>query len=753
MTDYNTKRTATKILTVTNRAGQSEPVDLDRIRKAIAFAVEDCTDADGKPLQGNKLESAFHGVAKDGMKTSDIQRELVDCAKRLFDVQDEPQWLQVAGVLYSVNYVKDVVASRGWGYDRFPYTTLYLEDASHYSDIIRREYTLDEIEEAASWIAPSRDYLFDIAGAELLCKRYLVPDELPQEAFLATALIIAIPSGDRRMKFAQQVYDAISLKKISLATPVLANLRKPGGSATSCFISSMEDSLDSIMKTAWDVAKISKNGGGAGVNISHVRATGSPVNGHPGASGGVVPWVKILNDVAVGVNQNGLRAGAVTVSIDVWHSDTLEFLELQTEAGDKRRKSYDIFPQLVIPDEFMRRVQDNGSWTLCCPYEVKQKMGIDLPPLWGEEFEKVYPKIESAIADGSLKIGKAISAKQLFVKILRTQIETGMPYLFFKDTANRANPNKHNGYIPGCNLCCESFSNVDGDRLVHSCDLASVNLANIGSIAALGQVCRIAVEILDNVKMMTTSPVEGAIAHNDLYNVIGVGAMGLADWLATRNLTHRNVAEIGELFEEFAYQSTLRSAELAEERGAYKAFHQSEWSNGKLLGAKSLEWLQENSQNYDRWVKLAAKISKTGIRNSHVTAIAPNTSSSILQGCTASVLPTFRRDFFNQGEKSRNPVVPPHLNRQTWWYYLENYRLDQRIVVDAIAEIQKWIDTGISMELIFNPNPDVLPFPVDAPHVREVIFRAWDGGCKAIYYVRTVQKDTVGAAACSGCAN
>ena len=898
MTDYKQKYgQSTRIRTVTNRRGESEPVDLERIRSAIAFAVRGFTDAEGEPLQTNKLESAFHGIARDGMKTSEIQAELVECAKKLFDAKEEPQWLRVAGVLHAVNYVKDTATARGWGYDRFPYTALHLEEKGHYSDALRLNYTLDELEEAGSWIDPSRDYLFDIAGAELLAKRYLLPEELPQEAFLATALAAAVPSGDRKLEFAKEIYDAVSLKKISLATPVLGNLRTPGGSPTSCFISSMEDSLESIMRTAADVARISKNGGGCGINVTRIRATGSPVGGREGASGGIVPWIKILNDVLVGVNQGGRRAGAGTVSLDIWHADVPEFLELQTEAGDKRRKAYDIFPQLVVPDEFMRRARDGRDWTLCCPYEVKQKLGIDLPPLWGEAFESAYAEVEAAIADGTLKVGKVVSAKKLFVKVLQTQIETGMPYLWFKDTANRTNPNKHDGYIPGGNLCVapetriltdkgqipivelegqfanvwngfewsevmvrktgenqpllkvhfsngealectyyhhfwvknsgkpmgrdrveakdlkpgihevypfdlpnklgettyegikiekvehtgrvsdtycftepkrnlgvfngiltgqcqESWSNVDGDRLIHSCDLASVNLANVNTYEELRSACRTAVELLDNVKAIAVSPVKGAKFHNDRYNTIGVGAMGLADWLAVRGLTHRSLSDIGELFEEFAFYCTQRSAELAVERGAYGAFHRSEWSDGNLLGAKSPEWFRENSRRPERWERLARKISETGIRNSHVTAIAPNTSSSILQGCTASILPVFKRGFFNQGEKSRNPVAPPHLSAETWWHYLENCKLDQRIVVDAVAEMQKWVDTGISMELIFNPNPGVLPFPVDAPHVRDTIFRAWEKGCKAIYYVRTVQKDSVGVdRECGSCAN
>ena len=549
----------------------------------------------------------------------------------------------------------------------------------------------------------------------------------------------------------------IAQRKISLATPILANLRVPHGSLSSCFITAMDDNLESIFETITDTARISKNGGGVGVNVSRIRATGSWVMGKENASGGIVPWIKLLNDTAIAVNQGGRRAGAVTVGVDVWHLDVPEFLEMQTENGDQRRKAYDVFPQLVIVDEFMRRVIAKAEWTLVDPYEIKTKLGIELAELYGEEFESAYRQIETEIGN-KINLYKKVNARELFKEIMRSQVETGMPYLAFKDTINRANPNKHEGYIPGVNLCCESFSNVKPGVEAHSCNLVSINLANVEE-TELPNICQLSVRILDNTIDLTNPPFAASKAHNDKYRTIGVGCMGLADWLAKRRLTYDNLPEISYLFEEVGYWCTYASMELAHTRGAYAAFEGSEWSKGKLIGAKPLEWFLTNARDKERWQTLAEDIQSVGIRNSHITAIAPNTSSSLVQGCTASVLPVYSKFFYDKWAKGTVPIAPPFI-QDYFWYYHENKTLDQKKVVKAVATMQQWIDTGISMELLFNLNQGVY-FPeqpercLKAKDIFDTLIMAWSEGCKAIYYIRTVQKDDFKESSdgCVACAN
>jgi ribonucleoside-diphosphate reductase alpha chain len=555
----------------------------------------------------------------------------------------------------------------------------------------------------------------------------------------------------------KQFYESIARRKISLATPILANLRVPNGSLSSCFISMMEDNLESIYSEITNTARISKNGGGVGMNVSRIRATGSWVMGKTNASGGILPWIKLLNDTAIAVNQGGRRAGAVTVSVDIWHLDIPEFLEMQTENGDQRRKAYDVFPQLVITDEFMRRVIAKEKWTLVDPYEVRSKLGFELAELWGEKFDRAYATIEAEIGK-KLAIYKQIEARELFKDIMRSQLETGMPYLAFKDAINRANPNQHEGYIPAVNLCCESFSNVKAGQESHTCNLVSLNLANIDS-SELERLCQISVRLLDNTIDLTHTPFQASENHNNKYRTIGVGAMGLADWLAKNRLSYQHLGEIGYLFEEIGYWCTHASLELAKERGAYAAFAGSEWSKGNLIGAKPVSWFLENAHNKERWQKLSQEIQTHGIRNSHITAIAPNTSSSLVQGCTASILPVYSKFFYDKWAKGTVPIAPPYIN-DAFWYYPENKTIDQKKVIEAVAIMQQWIDTGISMELLFNLNQGVYfaeepEKAIKAKDIFDTLILAWEKGCKAVYYIRTVQKDNFKESddGCVACAN
>lgn len=894
---------------VTQRDGRKTDLDISKIRNVVEWA---CDGLDVNPIA---LEAGLTAQLKDGITSKEIQGNLINCALTMCS-PEEPDWRYVAGRLHIWGLWKDTRISREFGgyssdmvftkHDHTDYKKYvkWQVDRGVYDKRITDIYDEDDLTIAGDYIYPLYDKDFDYAGASMLSSRYLLPGELPQEAFLACALLLAsVEKPESRLNFAHELYLAIAQRKISLATPILANLRVPNGSLSSCFIVAMDDNLESIYREITNTARISKNGGGVGVNVSRIRATGGDVMGRANASGGVIPWIKLLNDTAIAVNQGGRRAGAVTVALDVWHLDVPEFLEMQTENGDQRRKAYDVFPQLVIPDLFMEMVKSNGNWVLLCPHEVKQVFGYDLPSLWGDDFVKAYLDITSSIQ--KLKMTKTVKAKDLCKEIMRCQIETGMPYLAFKDTINEANPNKHDGTIPSVNLCVagetkiltdrgefpirnlageyatiwngyewsevfirktsnraklitvvvkrmgiegcwephyltctldhkwhvirndkefivptsellledksisygipdpvtllkwstyfevvkimdderydstycfnepkrhlgvfngiltgqctESFSNVTVDKTSHCCNLVSLNLANIKEYE-MAEMCYIAVRLLDNTIDLTTPPIENAKNHNNRYRTIGVGAMGLADWLAKQKLNYSNLKEISELFESIAYSCTYASMLLSKERGFYQAFNGSEWHKGKILGSKPIEFFINNSATPHLWQELADDIQRHGIRNSHITAIAPNTASSLIQGCTASVLPVYSRFFYDKNGKGSTPIAPPFI-KDSFWYYQENKTLDQKIVVKAVAEMQKWIDTGISMELLFNLNegiyfPDEPNRSLTAKDIFDTLFMAWEMGCKTVYYVRTVQKDSFKESSdCVSCAN
>ena len=734
-------------LTVINRAGERIELDIRRIRRVIDHC---CSNLNVNPLE---LESSLKTRLKNGITTREIQENLIQCAKELTSAE-APDWRYVAGRLLIWGYRKEILIHRGSEYDGTANSILEKCKAGIYDSRLL-EYSYQDLLTAQSWINPELDWDYDLAGANLLLNRYLLPGELPQEAFLICCLLLALPERpENRLTVAELFYEQISNRKVSLPTPILANLRIPNGSLSSCFITAMDDDLESIFETVKNAARISKNGGGIGCNVSRIRAMGSSVMGKQNASGGVVPWIKLLNDTAIAVNQGGRRAGAITVSLDVWHLDILEFLEMQTENGDQRRKAYDIFPQVVISDEFMRRVINKEDWILVDPYEVRTKLGFELAETWGSLFEESYSEIEAKI-ESEITLYRRINARELFKMIMRCQIETGLPYLFFKDTANRANPNQHEGYIPCGNLCQESWSNVKPEIEDHVCSLTSVNLANINHDCELEKACRTAVRLIDNSIDLTHPPTIGSKTHNSKYRTAGVGVMGLADWLARRKYRYTNLAVINTLFEDISFFCTDASADLAIHRGAYPAFAGSSWSQGRLLGNKSLPEIVLKSSNKGRWLDLQLKILDYGIRNSQVMAIAPNTSSALVQGCTAGILPPYGR-FVIDKSKVAVPIAPPYLE-EFFWFYPENKTLNQHIIVDAVAAMQFWVDTGISMELNFNLNAGVY-FPEEpqrylkASDIYDVLISAWEQGCKAIYYIRTVQKDSF-EDSCVSCAN
>lgn len=751
---------------VIKRDLRESDIDIKEIRAALTRACE------GTGIDSLEIESHIDAIFHDKITTSEIQLALVDITSRLSSV-DRPEFRIIAARLMLMDYYKAAMHTRGWEdevYGDYPAFVSLMVKRGLYSPQILDLYTPGELKKAGQMIREDYDFDFDFAGARLLTNRYLIRDgdapmELPQEMFMTISLYLAGREGGDRLQTAEKFYHAIAGRKLSLATPILINLRKDNANLSSCFITAMDDSLDSIFFNINTVAQISKNGGGVGLNLSRIRAAGSEIKGIPNASGGILPWIKILNDTAVAVNQLGKRAGAVTVAVDIWHLDIPDFLEMQTETGDQRKKAYDIFPQIVIPDLFMKRVEGRGEWTLFDPHEIRKHYGCSPAELWGEEFEELYLELE---ADARLERTKRLPAIELFKQIMKAQIETGMPYLFFKDTVNRLNPNSHDGFIGSGNLCQESFSNFrpsviektrieDGKvsqessrGLIHTCNLLSLNLATIADEQELESAVKTGIRILDNAIDLTDSPAPESILHNRRYRTVGLGAMGLADYLAVRKIRYdRSEERVDELFEKIALYSLEESADLAEERGVYEAYEGSGWSKGVYFG-KDINWFQEHSSLSGRWENLMVKVYSSGVRNGQLLAIAPNTSSALLQGCTSSVLPVYSKFHVDKNANGSVPICPPFI-KDSLWYYKENKHIEQTNIISVVSRIQKWIDQGISMELLYNLNNDIT-----AQDIYDTLFSAWRQGCKTVYYTRTIQRNSNimnEQEACVSCAN
>lgn len=732
---------------VTKRNGAQQPYEVSKIRFAINEACQ------GLDIDTLALEAKVSNNFSDGVTTTQIQEYLVETAKQLITVE-EPDWSKAAGRLAIMDLWKNVINFRGYGYDDyFKHLSLMTDEKylhshagtvegtelTYYDPKILQLYTVEEIVEAASWIVRDRDLDFDLAGVVSLSKRYLVKCkgnknkallELPQEAFLTIALLLAsVEAPQNRMKFAKEVYEAVSLRKLSLATPVLANLRVPNGSLSSCFTDSTGDSLKSISKGWTNAAEISKKGGGLGKNLSKVRALGSTIKGIPGLSGGVLPWVKVLNGIANSCNQSGVRAGSFTIALAVWHLDIESFISCQDITTEERLRSDDIFPQILVHDEFVRRVKAKTDWTLIDPKEVEDRLGIKIAECYGARFEAAYKIIEDNL--DKLTLYKKVPALNILSLILKKWLETGKPYIAFIDTINEFNTCPHIGNIEQVNLCVESYSPTITDYLSHCCNLLSINLANV-DLLGIAEMAPLAVRILDNAIDLTVAPTVETARHNEYFRTLGVGLLGMADRLALSNLnytSHETKKMVADYCEEIAYWSYKESAAIAQEKGNFKTFQGSEQSKGILLGkvfcgnsyvlkSEFLDFFNYTEQqlldvmanqgeliahfdeliiaglnkvaNHD-WQALAQE-AKSGFRNAVINNIPPNTGTSLIQGATASFLPVYNKLFVDKVSDGGKTIVPPYL-KEKFWFYQEQIHINPTVIIDLVSEaIQPWLD-------------------------------------------------------------
>lgn len=711
---------------VEKRDGTKELYDVSKIKKSIQMAVE------GQDVNPLELESKLDQFLRPGIKTRDIQLNVIQHAIQLA-TPNAPDWVNVAGRALAADEWANFPL-RGKSFREIVHFNI---SKGHYTEDLTKYYTDEQLDELGAAIKQVRDLDYSYASLITAKKKYLGKFELNQHMHMVNAMRFGQNEPqETRIRFVKEVYNALSQRKISLATPFLSNLRK-GGNVASCFIIAVEDDIDSIFDNIKRVALISKNGGGLGVFLGYLRAKGSDVNGYENAAGTVVQWIKILNDTLVAVNQGGKRAGAGTIALPIWHNDIQDFLDMQTEHGDPRMKAYDVFPQVCVPDIFMERDEEKGSWTTFCPFEVKKKLGIDVRGLHGEAFTEAYLKIERAAEDGVLQITRKFeNARDLMKIIMRTHFETGLPYLAFTDTINEFNPNQgdDNGHvgIPCVNLCTESFSNVKPDELGHVCNLASIVLGNIKDFKELGKISQLTTKILDYGISLTNAPDKITAAHNNRYRTIGIGMQGLHDHLAREYLNFRDLDYIREIAECIEYNAVLASVDLAKRFGSFDAFSKSEWANGNRI----THFKQHASGKYD-WAAAQALIDQFGMRNSQLTSPAPNTSTSIYMDSSASVLPIYDAFFSEDNKNGKLVVVAKFLKQNPLSYGKTFSKHTAGEIIDVVSELQKFIDTGCSMELIFDQRKENF----NAKELYDAIHYAWKKKIKAIYYIRAIKKN------------
>lgn len=719
--------------------GRKEPYMVEKIKKCIKHASE---NLDINPLV---LESKFDKVIKDGMSTDDIQSNLIYHARMLCS-PEEPDWSVVAGRLETMRRWKATnVFERSFYY----YMKEQIGDGV-YKHPGLNVWTKNEINELGKAIVHDRDLAHGYGSVLTANSKYLMKGESIQYKHMANAMIIAsVEDKKDRLSFALEVYEGLSKRKISLATPWLSNLRAYQN-ISSCFIIALNDNLDSIAKSWNNAAQISKFGGGLGIYLGMIRASGATINGRPDSSKGVTSWAKILNDIAVAVDQGGKRAGAFTLALPIWHRDLEDFLEIQSENKDPRRQCFDIFPQVGVHDIFMREQlkEGGGTWYTFCPHEVETNLGIQLNGLFGKDFDQAYRKCVKAFKAGKLKNVGVYNARGLIKVMMRTEFESGLPYATFVDTINATNPNDHDGWIPCANLCTESFSNVIADRYAHTCNLCSVVAGRVEDDEDLRKTAALCAHILDNGIALTQSPIEESNAHNNRYRTIGIGIQGMHDYLAKVGSHYKDFTTISNFVENIQYAAVLKSIELAKKRGAYPAYKGSQWDTGKIT-----ERYKKASLSDCDWDYVQSQLDKYGIRNSQLTSPAPNTSTAPYMDASPGFMPIYRAFYLEDSSVGKFPVYGMFLKENPLAYEQTQPRMNQAELSKAVGVAQKWIDTGISAEYVFDMNlPDF-----SAKSLYDLWNAAWKNKTKAIYYIRSIKKGKTvddllgGESVCAGC--
>lgn len=756
-------------LNVIKANGTKELFDIKKIkavfdRAALSYEKE-CSFED--------LIKAFKKNIVDEIKTSDLSKLLVKTCIDLVTVENI-FWQNVAARILLGDLYKQATKHRGLGqkdiYTPESYKQLfddYIERGLYYKDFYQY-YSAEDILEAGRHLSREIDMGYEYTTVVSFIKRYLlnpnkVIKELPQEMYMSVALFLAIPEApENRLAFAIKVYQHCSEQRISLPTPTLLNARTNYHQLSSCFKINVSDDLRAIYHAVENMAQISKFGGGVGVYLGNIRARGSSIRGVKGMSGGVNPWVKVINDTAIAVNQLGSRLGAISVTLDIWHLDIYDFLDLQTETGDIRSKAFDIFPAISIPDLFMKRLKEDTDITLFDPHEVEMIYGKRLQDTFCESFEKFYLALEK---DNRITMKKTVKAKELFKRFLKSTVETGMPYVFFRDTVNRLNPNKHAGNIYSTQLCTEICQNTSDTKFIKEtiedgkiviryepgdlvvCNLASINIATVFEETVIADVFPVVMRVLDNVITLNYYPIKEAERTSKRYRSVGLGYLGLAEYLATHKLAYDSEAarkETDRLFERYTYYTYRASIDLAKERGVYELYPGSEYSAGILLGRKS-EWFEKNTPFSAQWKALFIDMKTSGVRFAYHTAPAPNTSTAGVVGTTAALLPIYKKFFVETNLSAPTLRVAPKLSKENFWYYKEYVTMDMNDVIDMMAVIYPWIDQSASFEWMIDPSR-VSPAELYGYYVK-----TWEQGIKTVYYVRSLSAEVKDdCVSCSG---
>ena len=747
---------------VLKRDGSEVYFDISKIKKQIEFA---CKGTNINPLE---LESKISlNLKKKKIKTSEIQDLLIQTAKNDISIE-QPQMRIVAGRLLTWQTYREIWKNTKIDAKDWKELIKYLVRNNYYKKEVLdklNKFNIDfkDLEDPVNYF---NDFNLFIEQILIERSKYLIKNkkgiiEYPFVADIANALLLA-----QDEKEFYKIFELLHYKYLSLATPFKRNLRRPNGNLGSCYILEADDNLLSIAKTWQDIGIISKEGGGLGISLDKIRP-GNTRGAHVIKSKEINYWVKIINDIIITVDQNGARAGAITPALSWWHLDFNEFLEIKSELnGDLRMKAFDVFPQVVVDNYFIEKVKNKEDVYQFNHYEFMKLTGIDITELIGEELYNALRQVEELVQAKKIK-GKKIKANKLWKNILEKWIEIGDFYISNKDGLNRDNPLKHK-YLAKCgNLCVESYSltkpaknwkidiedgkitNYESDGIAHSCNLLSINVASFSKDnSKLNEACEYAVKLLDRSIDLTVMPVKDAQNGSQMLRNIGIGIVGLADYMAYNHKmynTEDGIKFAKALMERIAFFIYRTSHHLAKEKGSYPLFQEAKYNTLFGKDPKELNEISRNLGNNFDWEALVNDIKQDGIRNGLLIALAPNSSTALVQGVTASYLPAYNKFNYQTLADMSVPIMPKYIEDK-FWFYKTKFNYKPSDIIKFTREIQDFVDTGISMEININPELTTIKEISDA-----IIDGFLSNELKAVYYSLTI--DGKKSEGCVECAN
>ncbi len=763
-------------LTVKLEDGSIVPLDTARLQTIINEACSGLESVSTERVYNETLKNLF-----DGVSIKDVSPTVVMSARGLID--REPEYSQVAARLLldelraeSLGFINDGAPSATFAEmaDRYAeYFGHYIKKASDL-ELLDKELLKFDLVQLGHALKPERDHQFTYLGLQTLYDRYFIHHrdvrfELPQAFYMRVAMGLAINEVQREAR-AIEFYNLLSSFDFMSSTPTLFNSGTLRPQLSSCYLTTVPDDLDGIFSAIKDDAMLSKFAGGLGNDWTRVRGMGSHIKGTNGKSQGVVPFLKVANDTAVAVNQGGKRKGAMCAYLETWHLDIEDFLDLRKNTGEERRRTHDMNTANWIPDLFMKRVAEEGQWTLFSPCEVP-----DIHDLYGAEFEAAYVAYEEKADRGEIKSFRRIKAIDLWRKMLGMLFETGHPWITFKDPCNIRSPQQHTGVVHSSNLCTEITLNTS-DTEIAVCNLGSVNLSQHVddkglNLEKLEKTINTAMRMLDNVIDYNYYSVPQARISNLRHRPVGLGIMGFQDALYKQHIPYASESAIefaDESMEAVSYYAIQASSQLAEERGTYSSYQGSLWSQGVMpidsvarLRESRGEYLQQDESSRMNWESLRQRVLTTGMRNSNTMAIAPTATISNICGVSQSIEPIYQNMFVKSNLSGEftvlNPYLVDDLKQKGLWdevmvndlkyydgsvqsidrvpeelksIYATAFEIDSRWLVEAGSRRQKWIDQGQSLNL-YMAEPS-------GKKLDNLYKLAWVRGLKTTYYLRSL---------------